>query len=66
MDENKKRIRPAGTGFLFMIIACVVYLIWWFVNYYPDSPYSNFLGNTVGMVIWEVCSWQFSYCAWLE
>lgn len=52
MDENKKRIRPAGTGFLFMIIACVVYLIWWFVNYYPDSPYSNFLGNTVGMVIW--------------
>jgi len=45
MDENKKRIRPAGTGFLFMIIACVVYLIWWFVNYYPDSPYSNFLGT---------------------
>lgn len=52
MDANKKLIRPAGTGFLFMIIACVVYLIWWFVNYYPDSPYSNFMGNTVAMAIW--------------
>lgn len=45
-------MRPAIKGFCFMIAACVVYLVWWFVNYYPDSPYSGFLGNTVGMIIW--------------
>lgn len=52
MDENKKEIHQAGKGLILIIIACAVYLIWWFVNYYPDSPYSNFLGNTIGMLIW--------------
>lgn len=52
MDENRKTVQEAGRGFLFLIIACVVYLIWWFVNYYPDSPYRNFLKNPVGMIIW--------------
>lgn len=35
-----------------MIIACAVYLIWWFVNYFPDSPYSDFLKKPVGLAIW--------------
>ena len=52
MNENKKTVQQAGKGFMFLIIACVVYLIWWFVNYYPDSPYRNFLKNPVGMIIW--------------
>lgn len=53
MDENRKWVRPAGAGFIFMIAACIVYLVWWFVNYYPDSPYSNFAENLTGARIWE-------------
>lgn len=50
--ENRSHIIPAVRGFTFMIIACAVYLVWWFVNYFPDSPYSNFLTKPVGMAIW--------------
>lgn len=53
MENNRKNIRPAVKGFCFMIMACVVYLVWWFVNYFPDSPYSSFIGNPVGMAIWS-------------
>lgn len=52
MDNNRKAAQQAGKGFIHLIIACVVYLIWWFVNYFPDSPYRNFLKNPVGMTIW--------------
>lgn len=52
MENNRKNIRPAVKGFCFMIMACIVYLVWWFVNYFPDSPYSSFIGNPVGMAIW--------------
>ncbi len=52
MEENKKNVQQAEKGFRYLILACVVYLIWWFVNYYPDSPYRNFLKNRVGMIIW--------------
>lgn len=46
-NTNKKTLQSAGTGFIFMIAACVLYLIWWFINYYPDSPYSSFAENGV-------------------
>lgn len=52
ISENKKHLPSAIKGFTFMVISCAVYLVWWFVNYFPDSPFSNFLGNPVGMAIW--------------
>lgn len=63
-EKNKKIIRSVMHGFICMIIACGVYLIWWFINYYPDSPYSHFIGNTVGMAIWgAMFAAVFALCA---
>lgn len=63
-EKNKNLIKQAMQGYICMIIACGVYLIWWFVNYYPDSPYSHFIGNKTGMAIWGVMfAVVFALCA---
>lgn len=39
-------------GYIFFIIACGIYMVWWALNYYPDSPFADFASDQTAAAIW--------------
>ncbi|MGN0240972.1 MAG: hypothetical protein ACI4CS_04720 [Candidatus Weimeria sp.] len=53
-DCNTKGIRLIKHGYTAFITACIIYMFWWFINYFPASPFSDTGKDIVAAYIWTI------------